>query len=82
MDIYKIGVNLTGLMDEIYPAIQIIVKERLQYLTQLGFLTEKSDNLYEKVIRKDLLQLNKDLTAIIRVDGDKTGAYTSISVNA
>jgi len=82
MDIYKICVNLTGLMDEIYSAIQIIIKERLQYLSQLGFLTEKSDNLYKKVIRKDLLQLNKDLTAIIRGDGDKTGAYTSISVNA
>jgi ERCC4-related helicase len=82
MNIYKIGVNLNSLMEEVYIALQIIVEERLQYLSQLNFLNVNSQELHNKIFRKDLLNLNKELTTIIRGDGDKTGVYTAISVNA
>ena len=82
MDIYKISVNLTKLMEEVYTAIQSLLEERLQYLSQLGFLRVKADNLYAKIIRKDLLKLNAELVRIVQGDGDKTGVYSALSVNA
>ncbi len=82
MDIYKIGVNLTELMEEAYFAVQILLEERLQYLSQLNFINAKADKLYKKIIRKDLLTLNSELTRIIKGDGDKTGAYSALSINA
>ncbi len=82
MDIYKIGVNLTELMGQTYYAVQSLLEERLQYLSQLSFINTKSDKLYAKIIRKDLLTLNSELTRIIKGDGDKTGAYSALSVNA
>ena len=82
MDIYKIGVNLTSLMKEMYSAIQLILEERLQYLSHLNFLDVKAEVLHEKVIRKDLLKLNKRLTDILKGTGDKTGVYSAISINA
>ena len=82
MDIYKIGVNLTSLMKNSYSVLKIVIEERLQYLSQLSFLEVKSDNLFHKIIRKDLLKLNKELIDIIKGDGDKTGAYGALSINA
>jgi len=82
MDVYKIGVNLTELMVDAYLAIQTLLEERLQYLSQLGFLNVRADNLYTKVIRKDLLKLNSELVRLVKGDGDKTGVYSSLSVNA
>ncbi len=82
MDIYKIGVNLTELMAQTYYAVQSLLEERLQYLSQLNFINTKSDKLHTKIIRKDLLTLNGELTRIIKGDGDKTGAYSALSVNA
>jgi len=82
MDVYKIGVNLTELMADAYYAVQILLEERLQYLSQLNFISSKSDKLHTKIIRKDLLKLNGELTRIINGDGDKTGAYSALSVNA
>ena len=82
MDIYKIGVKLTTLMKDTYYSIQFILEERLQYLSQLNFLNVKSEILHEKVIRKDLLKLNKQLTDILKGSGDKTGVYSAISINA
>jgi ERCC4-related helicase len=82
MDIYKIGVNLTELMEEAYSAVQILLEERLQYLSQLNFISDKSDKLYTKIIRKDLLKLNGELARLIKSDGDKTGVYSALSVNA
>ena len=82
MDIYKIGVNLTELMEEAYSAVQILLEERLQYLSQLNFISEKSDKLHTKIIRKDLLKLNGELARLIKGDGDKTGVYSALSVNA
>ena len=82
MDVYKIGVNLTSLMDEIYSAVLVVLEERLKYLSQLNFLDIKSEPLHAKVIRKDLLRLNKELVGIVQGDGDKTGVYSALSINA
>jgi len=82
MDVYKIGVNLTELMADAYYAVQILLEERLQYLSQLNFINAKSDKLYTKIIRKDLLKLNGELTRLVNGDGDKTGVYSALSVNA
>jgi len=82
MDVYKIGVNLTELMGDAYLAVQTLLEERLQYLSQLGFLSVRADNLYTKVIRKDLIKLNSELVRLVKGDGDKTGVYSSLSVNA
>jgi len=82
MDVYKIGVNLTELMEEVYIAVQNLLEQRLQYLSQLGFLSVKADSLSTKVIRKDLLKLNAELVRLIQGDGDKTGVYSALSVNA
>ena len=82
MDVYKIGVELSSLMKNIYLEILKILEERLQYLSQLGFLSLKSDKLCEKIIRKDLLRLNSELINIIKGSGDKTGSYSAISINA
>ncbi len=82
MDVYKIGVNLTVLMTELYSVILVVLEERLKYLAQLNFLDVKSEPLYSKVIRKDLLKLNKELVSIIQSSGDKTGVYSALSINA
>ena len=82
MDVYKIGVNLTELMGDAYMAIQTLLEERLQYLSQLGFLGVKAVKLYTKVIRKDLIKLNSELIRLVKGDGDKTGVYSALSVNA
>ena len=82
MDVYKIGVNLTSLMREIYSVVLVVLEERLKYLSQLNFLDIKSEPLHNKVIRKDLLKLNKELVGIVQSSGDKTGVYSALSINA
>ena len=82
MDVYKIGVNLTSLMEEIYSVVLVVLEERLKYLSQLNFLNIKSEPLHNKVIRKDLLRLNKELVGIVQSSGDKTGVYSALSINA
>jgi Fanconi anemia group M protein len=82
MDIYKIGVELTELMEDVYAVIQKLLKERLQYLSQLGFLDVATEKLVEKIYRKDLLKLNTELVKLLNDNGDKTGVYTALSVNA
>lgn len=82
MDIYKIGVDLTSLMDDVYKVLTMVLEERLHYLSQLGFLEAKGDELHKKVIRKDLLRLNSELVGMIKSDGDKTGVYSALSINA
>ncbi|MFX1395150.1 MAG: DEAD/DEAH box helicase family protein, partial [Promethearchaeota archaeon] len=82
LDIYKIGVDLTDLMEETYSILRLLTEERLHYLSQMSFLDVKADVLFEKVIRKDLLKLNSQLIHIINGDGDKTGVYSAISINA
>lgn len=82
MDIYKIGVNLTSLMEDVYSAIIIILEERLRYLSQLNFIKVEAELLYKKIIRKDLLRLNNELVKILQSNGDKAGVYTALSINA
>ena len=82
MNIYKIGVNLTELMAETYSVLTTILEERLHYLSQLGFLEVKSDALHEKIFRKDLLRLNKELVSTLQSSSAKTGVYSALSINA
>ena len=82
MDIYKIGVELTELMEDAYTIVQKLLEERLQYLSQLGFLDVDTKKLIEKIYRKDLLKLNAELVQFLQDNGDKTGVYTALSVNA
>jgi Fanconi anemia group M protein len=82
MNIYKIGVELTNLMEGVYQVITMVLEERLNYLSQVNFLEKKGDPLYNKVIRKDLLRLNAELVGLLKGDGDKTGVYSALSINA
>jgi Fanconi anemia group M protein len=84
MDIYKIGTELTDLMKNIKKVLYSVLDERLMYLEQKGFLERKNfkEPFHKQVFRKNLLALNQDLISIINGDGDKTGVYSSISVNA
>lgn len=82
MDIYKIGVDLTFLMEEVYKNISYILEERLHYLSNLNFLKEKGHNLHEKITRKVLLKLNAELVELLQRNGDKTGVYSALSINA
>jgi len=82
MDIYKIGVDLTSLMEDVYQIITLVLEERLHYLSQMNFLEAKGEQLHTKVIRKDLLKLNAELVNILKSNGDKTGVYSALSINA
>ncbi|MFX0034269.1 MAG: DEAD/DEAH box helicase [Candidatus Hermodarchaeota archaeon] len=82
MDIYKIGVDLTPLMEGVYHALTIVLEERLHYLSQLNFLEQKGEHLHTKIIRKDLLKLNTELVSLLQSNGDKTGVYSALSINA
>jgi len=82
MDVYKIGVDLTSLMEDVYQVLTLVLEERLHYLSQLGFLDEKGEQLHTKIIRKDLLRLNSELVGLLKSDGDKTGVYSALSINA
>lgn len=82
MNIFKVGVNLTTLMKDACLVIQQLLEERLQYLSSLGFLERKTDRLIEKVFRNDLLKLNSELISLVNSNGDKTGVYSALSVNA
>jgi len=82
MDIYKIGVDITPLMEDVYQLITVVLEERLHYLSQVNFLDIKGDQLYKKILRKDLLQLNKELVSLLKNNEDKTGVYSALSINA
>ena len=82
MDIYKIGVELTSLMEDIYQLLTVVLDERLHYLSQVNFLEAKGEKLHTKVIRKDLLKLNTELVSTLKSNGDKTGVYSALSINA
>ena len=82
MDIFKLSVEQTELMKDIYKVLKGLIEERLKYLSRLGFLESKTNDLYKELIRKDLLRLNKELVTIINSNDDKTGVYSAISINA
>jgi len=82
MDIYKIGVDITSLMKDTYQLITLVLEERLHYLSQLNFIEAKGEKLHTKIIRKDLLRLNSELVGLLQSNGDKTGIYNAISINA
>lgn len=81
MRIWKVGVDITEVMQVVHSALQKMTLDRLNYLSSLGFI-EFKENLLDKTFRKDLVRLNRELLAIINGNGDKTGAYKAMSVNA
>ena len=82
MDIYKIGVNMTDLMEDARLIAHQLIEERLQYLARFGFLDETSENLVFKVNRTQLVELNTELVAKISSGEKDTNIYGAISVNA
>ncbi len=82
LDVYKIGVNATDLMKDTFIILKTVIEERLQYLSQFNFLDVKSDCLFKKLIRKDILKLNSELVSRIKGEGDKTGIYGALSITA
>ena len=82
MDIFKISVEKTKLMEDIYNILKALTEERLQYLALHGHLDEQGRELFKKIIRKNLIELNRYLIDIIKGQGDKTGVYSAVSINA
>jgi ERCC4-related helicase len=82
MDVYKIGVDMTLIMKESYDIISKLLEERLQYLSEFNFLEKEAEVLLDKIFRKDLLKLNSELLSLLKQEGDKTGIYTALSINA
>ena len=82
LDLFKVSVEMTELMRDAYIALKYLVEERLQYLSSFNFLEHKGKDLFQKVIRKDLLKLNLDLVDSLNKETDKTGVYTALSINA
>lgn len=80
MNIFKIGVEATKLMEDSRLIINRLVEERLQFLSKMGHLEKKGENLIKKITRKDLLRLNMDFVKQTS-SGDKS-IYGAISVNA
>ena len=80
MNIFKMGVDITKLMEETRLIINRLVEERLQFLSQMGNLKKKGEQLIKKITRKDLLRLNIELVKHTS-SGDKS-IYGAISVNA
>lgn len=56
LNLFKIGVNLTELMSNAYLAIQQLLEERLQYLSQYGFLEVKEKKLFNQIFTNDLIK--------------------------
>jgi len=81
MKIWKVGVDMTDLMRLVHSALKKMIQERLNYLNSLGFIDSNKEQL-ESIYRKDLIKLNRDLLEIINGDGNKTGAYKALSINA
>jgi ERCC4-related helicase len=82
MDVYKIGVDMTHLMKESCDITSKLLEERLQYLSEFNFLEKEAEVSLDKIIRKDLLKLNSELLSLLKQEGDKTGIFTALSINA
>ncbi|MHA1149354.1 MAG: DEAD/DEAH box helicase [Promethearchaeota archaeon] len=85
MNVYKVGVELTNLMLYIYEEIKNVLIERLNYLLQFEYLSldaDSDEDIFSKVIKKDLVRISRELTSIIKSDGSKTGIYSAMTINA
>ncbi len=83
MDVYKIGSKLSNLMEDVYGELHLILENRLQFLNQNHYLNVKTkDQLFKKVIRKNLIKLHSELISVVNGTGDKTGAFTALTINA
>jgi ERCC4-related helicase len=82
MDIYKIGVDMTELMEDARLVTYQLIEERLHYLVQFGFLEASGEKLVTKTTRKQLVELNTELIAKVSSAGKESNVYGAISVNA
>ena len=82
MDIYKIGVDMTELMEDARLVTHQLIEERLQYLVQFGYLNISGEKLVSKINRKQLVELNTELMAKVSSLGKENNIYGAISVNA
>ncbi|MFX0073734.1 MAG: DEAD/DEAH box helicase, partial [Candidatus Hermodarchaeota archaeon] len=82
LEIIKIGVKPTDLMERFYEILRLMIEERLKYLSQLNFIEVKSEKLFYRITRKDLINLNKKLVNTLNSNAEKAGSYSAISVNA
>ena len=82
MDIYKIGADMTELMQDACLITKQLIEERLLYLIRFGFLDETGENLVAKINRKKLVELNTELVAKASPVGKESNIYAAISVNA
>ncbi len=82
MDIHKMGVGMTDLMQDARLITNQLIEERLQYLMRFGFLEKTAENLVSKINRKKLVELNTELVAKASSMGKESNIYAAISVNA
>jgi Fanconi anemia group M protein len=82
VNIYKIGVDMTELMQDARLITKQLIEERLQYLLRFGFLEKTAENLVSKINRKKLVELNTELVAKASSMGKESNIYAAISVNA
>ena len=82
MDIYKIGVDMTELMEDARLVTHQLIEERLQYLVQFGYLDNSGEKLVSKISRTQLVELNTELVAKLSSEGKDSNVYGAISVNA
>lgn len=82
MDIYKIGVDMTGLMEDARLIAHHLIEERLQYLSRFGYLDGSRENLMSRVNRTQLINLNTELVSKISSAEKDSNLYGAISVNA
>jgi len=81
MKIFRVGVDMTEIMRLIHSALKNMIQERLNYLISLGYV-DSNKKLLENIYKKDLINLNRELLDIINGNGNKTGAYKALSINA
>ena len=82
MDVYKIGVDMTELMEDARLVTHQLIEERLQYLVQFGYLDISGEKLVSKINRKQLVELNTELVAKVSSLEKENNVYGAISVNA
>jgi ERCC4-related helicase len=82
MDIYKIGVDMTELMEDARLVTHQLIEERLRYLVKFGFLDKREENLVSKMNRTQLIELNTELATKASSAGKEGNVYGAISVNA
>jgi len=78
MDIFKIGVDMTELMEDARLVTHQLIEERLQYLSHFGFLEKSGENLVSEINRTQLVELNTELVTKLSSEGKDSNVYGAI----